>query len=86
MINRTVRLTKCYGQRLGRNGEFEDYYNELSDFLGLEKATRKVRRFEKDPTITINKIEHYQAYYRMPLDTFMRNAEFVKEVRKDENN
>lgn len=85
MISRTVRITKCYGQRVSRAGEFEDYYTELPDFIGLEKATRKVRRSEKDPTITLNKIEHYQAYYRMPLCTFMQNAEFLKEVKVDEN-
>lgn len=85
MINKTVRITKCYGQRLGSNGEFEDYYIELPGFLSLEKATRMVRRSEKDPMITINKIEHYQSYYRMSVSDFIRDAEFIKEVRKENN-
>lgn len=73
MITKTVRVSRCYGQFV-RNEEFFDYYNELPGFVGLLKATRKLRRMDKDPTISINRVEHYECIYSMPLDKFIAES------------
>ena len=79
-ISRTVVTTKCSGQHLV-NGEFFDFYAEFPGCLTLKRAQSRLRREFADDTIVINNCEYEEAYYTMPMQTFIDHA--TKKERKD---
>ena len=76
-VNRTVKLSKCYGQQVTEYGDFADFYSELEGFYSPQKATRKLRRMFGNQSITINRVEHYECAYRMGTPEFLTYAQCV---------
>ena len=72
-VGRTVVVTHCRGQYVSR-GEFFDFSAELPGCYTLKRAQAKLRREFCDPSITLNAVEHDEAYYTMPLDQFVNLA------------
>lgn len=74
-VRRSVTLTACNGQRVNREtGEIEDYTEVLVGTYDALKATRTLRRSERDETILILNTETETDIYEMSIYDFIKYA------------
>ena len=74
-VRRSVTLTACNGQRVNRDtGEIENYTETLVGTYDALKATRALRRSERDETIVILNTETETDIYEMSIYDFIKYA------------
>lgn len=78
-IGRRINTITCYGHRL-KDDEFVNYAGVVlttENLPTLEQLTKHLRKKEQDETIIITKIDVDKAYYRLPVDDFIKYAERI---------
>lgn len=83
-VKKKIYVTECNGQKVDENGEFVNVHYELNGRFTVITATKKLRRMNDDPSITINHVKETQETYRMELSKFIENAEKVISTEKME--
>ncbi len=85
-IKKKVYITRCIGKRVDENGEFIEAAFNLNGRFTAITATKKLRRMQSDPSITINKVMETQEVYKMSIEDFIAHAEKVTEPKEEKVN
>lgn len=79
-ITKRVTCSACTGVHVNPDtNEFEDYTCVLLGKFNPVTASKRLRREEGDPSITINSVEEDTRKYRMPIMKFVAEAEIIEE-------
>ena len=77
-IGRKIVKSKCSGQKYNASvDEMEDFYSEIYGVFTPQSASKYLQKQFNDSSILIHNIEFDEHYYKMDLDTFIKNSEQV---------